>query len=181
MGDYFPLDFCRRTAWRYQLPSFAPRPPIPQTARQKQLLAGGIMVFIRTSPFAAGHYHEATGQFSFPQATSDSFTMNKAALKVLEGIYREGPAYAKAGVMLFDLTSRHSRNQYSLFPVVTPKEQERLDTLMAALDAVNRKMGGNTMQLASMGIGDAPWKMRQERTSPRATTEWGELAKARCD
>ena len=54
---------------------------MPQTARQKQLLAGGIMVFIRTSPFAAGQYHEATGQFSFPQATSDSFTMNKAALK----------------------------------------------------------------------------------------------------
>lgn len=174
VGEHLPLDLCRRTAWRYQLPSFAPRPPMPQAAKQKQLLAGGIMLFIRTSPFA-------TGQFSFPQATSDSFTMNKAALKVLEGIYRESPAYAKAGVMLFDLTSRHSRNQYSLFPVVTPKEQERRDTLMAALDAVNRKMGGNTVQLASMGIGDAPWKMRQERTSPRATTEWGELAKARCD
>ena len=46
--------------------AFASRPPMPQTARQKQLLAGGIMVFIRTSSFAAGQYHEATGQFSFP-------------------------------------------------------------------------------------------------------------------
>ena len=81
---------------------------------------------------------------------------------------------------LFDLVSRHHRNQYALFPAVTPKEQERRDALMAALDAVNRKMGSGTVQLGSMGIGDAPWKMRRERTSPRATTEWSELAEARC-
>lgn len=148
--------------------------------RKEGLLAGGLMVFIRTSFFTTEQQHEASGQVTFPQATSDTLTLNKAALKILEGIFKEGPAYAKAGVMLFDLVSRRQRNQYALFPAVTPKEQERRDALMAALDAVNRKMGSGTVQLASMGIGDAPWKMRQERTSPRATTEWSELAKANC-
>ena len=148
--------------------------------RQERLLAGGIMVFIRTSPFAAGERREAAGQVGFPEPTSDTLSLNKAALAILRDIYREGPAYAKAGVMLYDLTSRHNRNQYALFPTGSPQERERRDAIMLALDAINKKMGANAVRLGAMGDGDSPWRMRQDRTSPKATTDWNELAKARC-
>ena len=148
--------------------------------RGESLVAGGLLAYIRTSPHAPGPHHEASGRLVFARPTSDTLVLNRAALKIVEEIYREGPAYAKAGVLLFDLVSRNRQSQYALFPEVSPQEEERREALMRALDAVNRKMGSGTLRPASTGVGDSPWQMRRERTSPRATTEWSELAKARC-
>jgi len=97
----------------------------------------------------------------------------------MDGIYRQGPAYAKAGVMLFDLIPR-SRRQISLFDAV--ETDTRREELMAALDGVNRRYGRGTLRFGAEGPlqGQADWHMRQERRSPRMTTDWKELPKAHC-
>lgn len=49
--------------------------------------------------------------------------------------------------------------------------------LMTAMDDVNRRYGRGSLQLANAGVGAAPrsWSMKQERKTPRYTTEWDEM------
>ena len=105
--------------------------------------------------------------------------MLAAVHRILERIFRQGPAYAKAGVMLFDLAPR-SRMQSSLFD--SAEEDAKRESLMATLDNVNKRFGRGTLRFGSEGPaqGQADWHMRQERRSPRMTTCWGELPKAYC-
>jgi DNA polymerase V len=51
---------------------------------------------------------------------------------------------------------------------------------MTTIDHINRRMGSGTMQLLGEGIKKS-WSMRHENRSQRYTTEWNELAVARCD
>ena len=53
--------------------------------------------------------------------------------------------------------------------------------LMTAMDEVNRRYGRGSLQLDSAGVGGAPrsWSMKQERKTPRYTTEWDEMPIAR--
>ena len=45
---------------------------------------------------------------------------------------------------------------------------------MAAVDMINQKWGGNTIQLAVAGT-DKSWGIKQCRKSPAYTTNWNEL------
>lgn len=45
---------------------------------------------------------------------------------------------------------------------------------MIALDAINSKMGRNTLIVGSQGFMQ-PWQMKQERKSNCFTTNWNEL------
>ena len=45
--------------------------------------------------------------------------------------------------------------------------------LMSAIDSINRKMGKESIKLASEGF-KRPWKMRQENKSPSYTSSWDE-------
>jgi len=49
--------------------------------------------------------------------------------------------------------------------------------LMAALDAVNQRWGKHTMKLGSNCLTQTPrgWVMKQERRTPRYTTQWEEM------
>jgi len=46
--------------------------------------------------------------------------------------------------------------------------------LMSTMDSINRKMGKESIKLASEGF-RRPWKMRQENKSPGYTTRWCDL------
>lgn len=48
---------------------------------------------------------------------------------------------------------------------------------MELLDAVNLKMGKNTLRLASNGIHQG-WRMKSGNRSPAYTTNWADLPKA---
>jgi DNA polymerase V len=50
------------------------------------------------------------------------------------------------------------------------------DDLMIAMDKINKKMGKESIKLASEGF-KRPWKMKQENKSPSYTTNWNEIAK----
>lgn len=45
---------------------------------------------------------------------------------------------------------------------------------MAAIDKIHRKMGKETIKLASEGF-SKPWKMKQENKSPGYTTKWQDI------
>jgi len=148
--------------------------------RREKLTAGGIEVHIRTSRhIERDAFYGAADQVPFLKPTSDTGTMLEAARRIMDHIYRQGPAYTKAGVMLFDLVPR-SRRQSSLFDAI--EADTRREELMTALDSVNRRYGRGTLRFGAEGPpqGQADWHMRQDRRSPRMTTNWDELPKAWC-
>ena len=91
-------------------------------------------------------------------------------MRGLTAIYREGHRYKKAGVMLLSL-SPADRRQGTLFD---PGDGERSRALMAALDAVNARLGRGTLRFGTEGF-DRPWAMRQAHRSPAYTTRWEEV------
>ncbi len=163
--------------------------------RNQQSSAGAVVVFIRTSPFRADDL-QYSGSTTVPlvRPTADSAELVASALTGLRRIYRKGYRYAKAGVMLVELQSRCVQ-QFELdwdapdaeLPVsgaehlvdaVRPRDRTQL---MTAMDDINRRYGRGSLQLASAGVGAAPrsWSMKQERKTPRYTTEWDEMPIAR--
>ncbi|MEO0353625.1 MAG: DUF4113 domain-containing protein, partial [Cyanobacteria bacterium P01_A01_bin.3] len=96
----------------------------------------------------------------------------RGVLTALESIYREGYRYAKAGVMLMDLSS-DSGVQSDLFHST---DSERSRRLMTALDTVNQGMGRGSLFLAGQGNPErVPWLMKRGKTTPAYTTQWSDL------
>ena len=148
--------------------------------RKAGLAAGGLAVHIRTGLHGKIAPYDVTGQRRLAEPTGDTGVLLAAALSVLQALYRKGPAYAKAGVMLFDLVETE-RMQYPLFPSMPQKEAARREALMRALDDINGKLGPGALRFgAEGGDGNATWRMRRDRVSPRATTEWAELPRVKC-
>ncbi|MDU7589788.1 MAG: DUF4113 domain-containing protein [Acidovorax sp.] len=102
-----------------------------------------------------------------------------AALMGLQAIYRSGYRYAKAGVMLMDLSPADRCQQELLLD--TEENSADRSALMQVLDGMNRRYGRGTVQLGSAGLGgnERSWTMRQDRRTPGYTMDWEGLAVVR--
>jgi DNA polymerase V len=129
-------------------------------------------VFIRTSEFKPDHPYYSNGMtISMPSPTDDTRQLVNVALWGLKQIYRPIFKYAKAGVMLSELVPSEGL-QTDLFSKVQVSPKSK--ALMAAMDKINRKMGKESVKLASEGF-SRPWKMKQENKSPCYTTKWEDV------
>jgi len=61
--------------------------------------------------------------------------------------------------------------QKDMFSMAGNKQNSKL---MNTVDLINKKMGRNSIHLASNGFSNV-WKMRQQNKSPRYTTNWDEI------
>jgi len=137
--------------------------------RKQQSLAGSVYVYIATSPFKLDEKQYSNGiRIPLPNPTDDSRQLANIALWALKQIYRPNYSYAKAGVVLSELvTKQHLQND--LFARLPSS-----DALMTVMDGINRKMGKESIKLASEGF-VRPWRMKQGNKSPSYTTNWGDL------
>ena len=152
--------------------------------RKQNHRAGALLTFIRTSPFRKqDEQFSASMVYPLIRPTADSTQLVKAALANLARIYRPGFNYAKAGVMLMDL-SPNSHEQLELGDwgielneASTTSEDERA-RMMVAMDTLNQRYGKGTVKVASAGVerSQGNWQMKQARRTLRYTTCWGELA-----
>ena len=142
--------------------------------------AGQVLVFIRTSPFRVkDRQYSRSMVVPLRRPTDDSRAISQAALAGLKAIYQPDYHYAKAGVMLLDLSDAAvQQGELALEDEDSGRDPSRL---MQALDAVNGRYGRGALQLASAGLEgvNRAWSMKQERRTPGYTTRWGELAVAR--
>jgi DNA polymerase V len=145
--------------------------------RRGNLEAGGVAVHIRTARHGQGPFYDRTVNIALPFPTASTPALVRATGKGLDAIFRPGYFYAKAGILLFDLSPPAIR-QMSLWEKADDGAR-RDGKLMEALDAVNRKFGRGALRLGAEGNTDAPWRMQQNGRSHRWTTEWAELAVAR--
>jgi DNA polymerase V len=142
--------------------------------RKQQSFAGAVHLYIRTSPFKPDNPQYSNSMtIPLPSPTDDTRQLVNVALWGLKQIYKPNYDYAKAGVMLSELVTAQGV-QTDLFSVQTSPKSS---ALMTAMDNINRKMGKESIKLASEGF-TRPWKMKQGNKSPSYTTNWNEIPNA---
>ncbi len=143
--------------------------------RRQQSYAGSVYIFIRTSPFKENERFYSNGRtIALPSPTDDTRQLVNVALWGLKQIYVPNLNYAKAGIMLGELVPAQGI-QTDLFSMRSSNPKS--DQLMATLDSINKKMGKESIKLASEGF-RKPWKMKQENKSPCYTTCWDDVVRA---
>lgn len=144
--------------------------------RRQQLLCRGLGVQLHTGSFNSGDgLRVRSGHARLDPPTADTRRLVQAARAVVERLWQPGQSYRKAGVVLGELVAQEGW-QPGLW---TPPERTGSEPLMAALDAINRRFGSSTLQLASDGL-ERPWSMQRGMASPAYTSRWGELPVAKC-
>ncbi|MFD0762710.1 Y-family DNA polymerase [Lutibacter aestuarii] len=101
--------------------------------------------------------------------TNSSIDLIRYAVEGLRYIYKEGYHYKKAGVIVMGLTPENTK-QFTLFTKENPKHLQ----LMKTIDSLNKSIGQNKVKFGSQDLGRT-WKMKQEKLSPRYTTNLTEI------
>lgn len=144
-----------------------------EKCRKHGLVASGMQVFMHT------HAHDGSpwynGQRAFPiEPTADSFAIISQATAAGRSVWKQGPRYAKAGVILLDLKAEADVPR-DLLPTVDPIKSEKL---MTALDGLNSKYGRGMVKPGGISKTTA-WSTRAANLSPRYTTRISELMEVR--
>ena len=129
---------------------------------------------VRTSPFQRNFgYYSNSKTIDFPIATNNSIEIVKAAVSILENIFKNGYRYQKAGVMLTGLSNDTERK--NLF---SSDKDEKINSLMRSIDNTNYRYGRSTLSLASAGV-HKKWNMRREYSSKIDTADFYCMPKIR--
>jgi DNA polymerase V len=142
--------------------------------RSESLVTKAITVFVRTSPFQRNFgYYSNSKTLDFPIATNNSIEIVKAAVSILESIFKNGYQYQKAGVMLTGL--RNDDGKKNLF---SSERDEKIGNLMRSIDSTNHRYGRSTLSIASAGV-QKKWNMKREYSSKIDTADFYSLPKIR--
>ena len=113
--------------------------------------------------------HRASVSVNLSSPTNSSLIISSCAVSAVKSIFKEGIKYKRAGVVVTGLVSEDSF-QLNLFDTQNPKHQP----LMQSIDFLNAKFKGNKIKLGSQDL-KRTWKMRQERLSPKYTTNINDI------
>ncbi len=141
--------------------------------RRQQGAAKALSVFAVINEERPNYDYDPSNRSAYtilPAATSNTAELIKQAMPLVEKIYRKGPRYLKAGVILSHIVPDNSI-QGNLF---LPHTQNLQRFLMDAMDNINFSMRDDMVKYASSGM-KRNWKMRQELRSGKYTTRWDEL------
>lgn len=139
--------------------------------RSKGLYANGVYVFVMNSPHDQAEYYANSLSLGLPAPTNSTPKLTKVALYLLKQIYKPGIYYQKCGVMMLE-TIPKDMLQMDLFGF--SERDTKSESLMEAMDRINRKYSRGTIKLAAEGE-IKPWRMRRSFKSPNYTGDWGEL------
>ncbi|MBQ0024716.1 MAG: Y-family DNA polymerase [Bacteroidales bacterium] len=134
--------------------------------------AGTVSVFLCSNFFREDlpqYFNMAS--YSFPVATADTIEITRAAMAIVDEIYRPGIKYKKSGVLLGDIVN--GGVQQNLFDPV-PNRKDRLE-LSKTLDSLNQKFGLKTVRLAVEGGKTEEWKVKSEHRSPNYLTSLDDI------
>lgn len=133
--------------------------------RKQQSRCSSITVFLQTNRHRQDQQqYNPSITVDLPFASNSAIDLGRYATIALKRIYREGYGYKKAGVIVQDFSPEASE-QATLFN----HRDTRHDALMQAFDKINRQYGQNSVRLGAQG--QRMWRMKQERLSPRYSTD----------
>ena len=143
--------------------------------RKQNLAARLLTIFVLTNPFSKqDEQYSNSITIKLPHGSSNTSELMHYAMHGVEKIFREGYKYKKAGIMLDNLIP-DDQVQATLFDQT---DNGKFKKIMTMLDAVNDKLGANTLTYASQGT-TRPWKMKCELRTPKYTTSWKQLVQVR--
>ena len=143
-------------------------------------VCGAIQVSIATDRFDANAaQYKTAASTTFMTPTADSRAIVAASLRILESLWRDGFAYRRGGVLLLDLSPADNVAP-SLFDYGFDYGAAGEDQLMKAIDRINGRFGRGAVGLG-LATANAQWRMSQKRLSPRFTTRWRDIPKARIE
>ncbi|KKN85110.1 hypothetical protein LCGC14_0282790 [marine sediment metagenome] len=149
---------------------------VSEKVRRQQSLVTCLQVYVRTSWFISpDNRYGRSVTMELPHPSADTRVITEVAQQGLREVYREGYAYAKAGVVLTHLIDAHGHTQ-DLFNEGDSGASQRV---MSTLDQINRKMGRGSIRFARTNP-EPGWGMRREYLSPAYMTDWSQLLKVRC-
>jgi DNA polymerase V len=157
---------------------------VAEKARQQAAAAGAVHVFITTSAYRQhDRQHSPSATVPLVRPSADTRDIIQTAVSALQGRYRPGFNYLKAGVMLVDLQPPGQRQgELDLFGVTAREPEVQLGAarLMGAVDALNRRFGRGAVTVASAAhqVRNGNHAGRQDRRSPRYTTRLAEIVVA---
>ena len=146
--------------------------------RRQGSLARLVGAWAATSPYRAD-YRTAGGWLRPEDPTDDPSEIAMLAARILADRCPTGLRWARAAVILTDLTDRDA---YVTLPGLEPRLDEGLAD---AIDAINHRYGAMHAGIGYAGLRGrgrddadtgADWRMRRTMLSPRATTRWDEIA-----
>jgi DNA polymerase V len=135
-----------------------------------------VSVLIATSPFNKKAQYRGFHSIQFSNPVNDTRSILAGANQALQDCFRQGYAYAKAGVLLSQF-SHSSVIQRSLFNDLHKSfDQKQNEDLMRCIDSMNAE--GVQVYYASQCPGQA-LPMNKKMMSPKYTTSWLELPTAK--
>ncbi|WP_353777185.1 DUF4113 domain-containing protein [Winogradskyella sp. 3972H.M.0a.05] len=117
--------------------------------------------------------HRASTRVILPYPTDSSLVISKLAVDAVTSIHKKGIQYKRAGVIVTGLVPTDN-HQLDMFHFENPKHKP----LMSAIDNINKKYKDYKIKIGSQDL-ERTWKMRQERLSPRYTTNINEIIKVK--
>ncbi len=108
--------------------------------------------------------YSASKTIVFSAPTDSTLTIANAAVAAVKTIFKTGIKYKRAGVIVMGLVP-NDNFQLNLFTEENPKHKP----LMAVIDKLNGKFKADKIKLANQDL-KRTWKMKQERLSPKFTT-----------
>lgn len=143
--------------------------------REQRSCCRSMTVFAHTSRFRTdvpGHLINRTVMLPVPTADLQELVSQAVQALRSEWLGDNKHLYKKAGVIVWDICP-DSAIQTVLFDPIDRNKQARL---AAAIDAINRKNGFNTVKVAVQGS-DKRWHLKCEHKSGRFTTNLAEVIK----
>ena len=117
--------------------------------------------------------HRGSKTVLFPYPTDSSLEITNAAVQAVKSLFKTGVKYKRAGVIVTGLVATEN-HQLDLFLKENPKHKP----LMTAIDNLNSKFKADKIKLANQDL-KRTWKMRQERLSPKYTTNINDIIVAK--
>lgn len=148
---------------------------VAERLRRQGSLASFLQVSLQRGVYQQGTVQRDSEVVPLLPASADSRVLVAAASRALERLWRPGASFQKCGVMAWQLVDAE-RAQPDLF--ASGPDPEKGKRLMAALDAINQRMGRGTVKLLAEGL-EQPWKMKQDMLSPAYTTRWEDIPVAK--
>ena len=164
------------TSWqqmREAIASYATR--AAEKMRRYKVAAENIFVFMHTNTFNNAPFYSNGASARFAETTNDTGEVVTLSVRLGERLWRDGFRYSKCGVMITELLPETVR-QPALWGEL---DRERRERVWRTMDKLNAKLGRDTVRILGTGPKDAAWKLRAEYRSPRWTTRWDELPKAK--
>jgi DNA polymerase V len=153
---------------REAVAAFAAR--VAEKLRAQGQAAGHLTVFLHTNRFNGDTPYANSIGAHLLEPSADTFELVSVAVRGAKKIWRDGYRYSKAGVISDGLVPAGTGQRSLLRSSIDPKRVK----LMAAVDAINDRMGRGSVKIAGAGIRPS-WQTKFTNRTPAYTTQWTDL------